>query len=92
MSHADDHAAITRRVLLLAHTGRSEAREVARAFVESLSGHGVPYFRIRSSVSIPSRVWLSGNRWSAVILVTWFIVPLSGTRVSSRASGPKEAP
>ncbi len=30
-----------RRVLLLAHTGRSEAREVARAFVESLSGHGV---------------------------------------------------
>ena len=33
--------AATRRVLLLAHTGRAEAREVARAFVESLSGHGV---------------------------------------------------
>jgi NAD+ kinase len=30
-----------RRVLLLAHTGRSEAREVARAFVEGLSGHGI---------------------------------------------------
>jgi len=30
-----------RRVLLLAHTGRSEAREVARAFVSSLSGHGM---------------------------------------------------
>jgi NAD+ kinase len=36
-----DPAAPTRRVLLLAHTGRAEAREVARAFVASLSGHGV---------------------------------------------------
>ncbi|MEJ7795715.1 MAG: NAD kinase [Nocardioides sp.] len=31
----------TRRVLLLAHTGRSEARDVAREFVRSLSGHGL---------------------------------------------------
>ncbi len=30
-----------RRVLLLAHTGRPEAREVAREFVRSLSGHGM---------------------------------------------------
>jgi NAD+ kinase len=31
----------TRRVLLLAHTGRSEAREVARAFVRGLNEHQV---------------------------------------------------
>jgi NAD+ kinase len=30
-----------RRVLLLAHTGRDEAREVARAFCKALSGHGI---------------------------------------------------
>jgi NAD+ kinase len=30
-----------RRVLLLAHTGRSEARDVARDFVSTLSGHGI---------------------------------------------------
>ncbi len=30
-----------RRVLLLAHTGRTEARDVARAFVRELSGHGI---------------------------------------------------
>jgi NAD+ kinase len=33
-----DHA---RRVLVLAHTGRANAREVARAFVEKLTGHGI---------------------------------------------------
>lgn len=37
MSHTD----APRRVLLLAHTGRSEAREVAREFVRALSGHGL---------------------------------------------------
>ena len=31
----------TRRVLLLAHTGREESRDVAREFVRSLSGHGL---------------------------------------------------
>lgn len=31
----------TRRVLLLAHTGREEARDVARAFIKSLSAHGI---------------------------------------------------
>ncbi|WP_418059239.1 NAD kinase [Pimelobacter simplex] len=30
-----------RRVLVLAHTGRSEARDVARAFVKELTGHGI---------------------------------------------------
>jgi NAD+ kinase len=35
---ADDD---TRRVLLLAHTGRDEARQVARAFVDALNGHGI---------------------------------------------------
>jgi NAD+ kinase len=30
-----------RRVLLLTHTGRAEAREVARAFCKALSGHGI---------------------------------------------------
>ena len=30
-----------RRVLLLAHTGRDEAREVARAFCKALAGHGL---------------------------------------------------
>jgi NAD+ kinase len=34
---ADD----ARRVLLLAHTGRDEARQVARAFVDGLNGHGI---------------------------------------------------
>ncbi|MBM7515098.1 NAD kinase [Nocardioides nitrophenolicus] len=32
---------VPRRVLVLAHTGRAEAREVARAFVKELSGHGI---------------------------------------------------
>ena len=31
----------TRRVLLLAHTGRDEARDVARAFCKALNGHGI---------------------------------------------------
>ena len=31
----------TRRVLLIAHTGRDEARDVARAFCKALSGHGI---------------------------------------------------
>jgi NAD+ kinase len=30
-----------RRVLMLAHTGRDEAREVARQFCKALSGHGI---------------------------------------------------
>ena len=30
-----------RRVLVLAHTGRAEAREVARAFCKALTGHGM---------------------------------------------------
>ena len=33
--------AAPRRVLLLAHTGRVEAREVARAFCKALTGHGL---------------------------------------------------
>ena len=28
-------------MLLLAHTGRAEAREVARAFCKALTGHGI---------------------------------------------------
>lgn len=31
----------TRRVLLLAHTGREDARDVARAFCKALTGHGL---------------------------------------------------
>lgn len=31
----------TRRVLLLTHTGREDAREVARAFCKALTGHGL---------------------------------------------------
>src|SRR3954454_14971957 len=31
----------TRRVLIVAHTGRPEAREVARAFVQALTAHGL---------------------------------------------------
>ena len=31
----------SRRVLLIAHTGRDEAREVARAFAKTLSAHGI---------------------------------------------------
>ena len=30
-----------RRVLVLAHTGRAEVREVARACVQSLTAHGI---------------------------------------------------
>ena len=33
--------AVPRRVLVLAHTGRAEAREVARAFCKALTGHGM---------------------------------------------------
>src|ERR671921_2125415 len=33
--------AVVRRVLLLAHTGREDAREVARLFVKALSSHGI---------------------------------------------------
>jgi len=32
---------MTRRVLLLTHTGRDEARDVARACVKALTGHGI---------------------------------------------------
>ena len=32
---------VPRRVLVLAHTGREDARKVARAFVEALTGHGI---------------------------------------------------
>ena len=32
---------VPRRVLVLAHTGREDARKVARAFVEGLTGHGI---------------------------------------------------
>lgn len=34
-------ATAPRRVLLVAHTGREEAREVARAFCKALTGHGL---------------------------------------------------
>ena len=37
---SDPHAT-PRRVLVLAHTGRAEARDVARSFVKELSGHGI---------------------------------------------------
>ncbi|MGH3361259.1 MAG: NAD kinase, partial [Nocardioides sp.] len=30
-----------RRVLVLAHTGRADARDVARAFCKALTGHGM---------------------------------------------------
>ena len=30
-----------RRVLMLAHTGRAEARDVARAFCKALTSHGI---------------------------------------------------
>ncbi len=33
--------AAVRRVLMLAHTGRDEAREVARGFCKALTGHGI---------------------------------------------------
>jgi len=33
--------AVVRRVLMLAHTGREDARDVARAFAKSLASHGV---------------------------------------------------
>ncbi|UMG92586.1 NAD kinase [Nocardioides sp. TF02-7] len=38
----------TRRVLVLAHTGRDEARDVARAFVKELTGHGIVVRLLRS--------------------------------------------
>jgi NAD+ kinase len=37
----DGQPAVVRRVLLLAHTGREDARDVARAFVKALSSHGI---------------------------------------------------
>jgi NAD+ kinase len=40
-SSPDADRAVTRRVLLLAHTGREEAREIARSFAKSLTAHGI---------------------------------------------------
>ncbi|MCL2544202.1 MAG: NAD kinase [Nocardioidaceae bacterium] len=40
-----------RRVLVLAHTGRSEAREIARAFVKELTGHGIVVRLLRSEAA-----------------------------------------
>ena len=40
MTETGSHG-VPRRVLVLAHTGREEARKVARAFVEALTGHGI---------------------------------------------------
>ena len=37
----NEETAPVRRVLLLTHTGRPEAREVARSFVKALTGHGL---------------------------------------------------
>jgi NAD+ kinase len=36
-----ENGGVDRRVLLVAHTGREEAREVARAFITALTGHGI---------------------------------------------------
>ena len=36
-----ERPAPVRRVLLLAHTGREDAREVARAFCKALTAHGI---------------------------------------------------
>jgi NAD+ kinase len=41
MSAEPAEPAVVRRVLLLAHTGREDARDVARAFVKALSSHGI---------------------------------------------------
>ena len=41
MSAQPAEPAVVRRVLLLAHTGREDARDVARAFVKALSSHGI---------------------------------------------------
>ena len=41
MSAETAEPAVVRRVLLLAHTGREDARDVARAFVKALSSHGI---------------------------------------------------
>ncbi|MGZ4447571.1 MAG: NAD kinase [Nocardioides sp.] len=40
-----------RRVLMLAHTGREEAREVARAFCKALTGHGIVVRLLASEAS-----------------------------------------
>ncbi|HET9420117.1 MAG TPA: NAD kinase [Nocardioides sp.] len=40
MTETGSHG-VPRRVLVLAHTGREEARKVARAFVEALTSHGI---------------------------------------------------
>ena len=39
--NATQQSGSVRRVLLLAHTGREDAREVARAFCKSLTAHGI---------------------------------------------------
>jgi NAD+ kinase len=38
---SDNEDAAVRRVLLLAHTGRDDARDVARAFCKALTAHGI---------------------------------------------------
>ena len=41
MTHVTTSSSEPRRVLVLAHTQRDEARDVARAFVKELTGHGI---------------------------------------------------
>ncbi|KAB2811551.1 hypothetical protein F9L07_06670 [Pimelobacter simplex] len=47
-------ATTPRRVLVLAHTGRSEARDVARSFVKELTGHGIVVRLLRHEADDPS--------------------------------------
>lgn len=47
-SPAATEEGVPRRVLVLAHTRRDEARDVARAFVKELSGHGIIVRLLRS--------------------------------------------
>ena len=66
--------ASVRRVLLLAHTGREEAREVARAFVKALSSNDI---RVRAASSAP------GVRRFAPVSVPYS----SGIRLPTRRTG-----
>ena len=51
-----EHQRRAGRVLLLAHTGREEAREVARAFCKALTGHGI-VVRLLADEAARPRIW-----------------------------------
>ena len=58
-----------RRVLLLAHPGRAEARDVARQLVDALTGHGIQVRVLRRRGRRP-RARATSPAWSSPTAAT----------------------